>query len=100
VSNCINRRKLVPERVDRGGTLRYAWLRAPPLRHAIKIKPKPQLGRLTQEAPYEGGQKALLRSLILNGGHASTFALRATADALPTLQSLSLRSDSIGAKGP
>jgi hypothetical protein len=61
VSNCINRRKLVPERVDRGGTLRYAWLRAPPLRHAIKIKPKPQLGCLTQEAPYEGGQKAHLR---------------------------------------
>jgi hypothetical protein len=55
VSSCINRRKLVPERVDRGGTLRYAWLRAPPLRHAIKIKPKPQLGCLTQEAPYEGG---------------------------------------------
>jgi hypothetical protein len=57
VSNCINRRKLVPERVDRGGTLRYAWLRAPPLRHAIKIKPKPHLGCLTQEAPYEGGQR-------------------------------------------
>ena len=57
MSNCINRRKLVPERVDRGGTLRYAWLRAPPLRHAIKIKPKPQLGCLTQEAPYEGGQR-------------------------------------------
>jgi hypothetical protein len=56
VSNCINRRKLVPERVDRGGTLRYAWLRAPPLRHAIKIKPKPLLGCLTLEAPYEGGQ--------------------------------------------
>ena len=56
MSNCINRRKLVPERVDRGGTLRYAWLRAPPLRHAIKIKPKPQLGCLSQEAPYEGGQ--------------------------------------------
>ena len=55
MSSCINRRKLVPERVDRGGTLRYAWLRAPPLRHAIKIKPKPQLGCLTQEAPYEGG---------------------------------------------
>ena len=55
MSNCINRRKLVPERVDRGGTLRYAWLRAPPLRHAIKIKPKPQLGCLTQETPYEGG---------------------------------------------
>ena len=55
MSNCINRRKLVPERVDRGGTLRYAWLRAPPLRHAIKIKPKPQLGHLTQEASYEGG---------------------------------------------
>ena len=53
MSNCINRRKLVPERVDRGGTLRYAWLRAPPLRHAIKIKPKPQLGCLSQEAPYE-----------------------------------------------
>jgi len=63
VSNCINRRKLVPERVDRGGTLRYAWLRAPPLRHAIKIKPKPQLGRLTQEAPYEGGQRRALRAV-------------------------------------
>ena len=31
MSSCINRRKLVPERLDRGGTLRYAWLRAPPL---------------------------------------------------------------------
>jgi hypothetical protein len=63
VSSCINRRKLVPERVDRGGTLRYAWLRAPPLRHAIKIKPKPQLGCLTQEAPYEGGQIGIGGSL-------------------------------------
>ena len=62
MSSCINRRKLVPERVDRGGTLRYAWLRAPPLRHAIKIKPKPQLGCLTQEAPYEGGQRRALRA--------------------------------------
>ena len=57
MSNCIYRRKLVPERVDRGGTLRYAWLRAPPLRHALKINPKPHLGCLTQEAPYEGGQR-------------------------------------------
>jgi hypothetical protein len=57
VSNCIYRWKLVPERVDRGGTLRYAWLRAPPLRHALKISPKPHLGCLTQEAPYEGGQR-------------------------------------------
>lgn len=63
MSSCINRRKLVPERVDRGGTLRYAWLRAPPLRHAIKIKPKPQLGCLTQEAPYEGGQIGIGGSL-------------------------------------
>ena len=57
MSNCIYRSKLVPERVDRGGTLRYAWLRAPPLRHALKINPKPHLGCLTQEAPYEGGQR-------------------------------------------
>ena len=28
---CINRRKPVLVRTDRGGTLRYAWLRAPPL---------------------------------------------------------------------
>ena len=56
MSNRINRRKLVPERVDRGGTLRYAWLRAPPLRRALKINPKPRSGRLTQKAPYEGGQ--------------------------------------------
>ena len=74
MSNCINRRKLVPERVDRGGTLRYAWLRAPPLRHAIKIKPKPQLGCLTQETPYEGGQSDL-----------SAEARRAKAESVPTM---------------
>ncbi len=73
MSNCINRRKLVPERVDRGGTLRYAWLRAPPLRHAIKIEPKPQLGCLTQEAPYEGGQ--------------SQRVANARADGVPTISS-------------
>ena len=71
MSSCINRRKLVPERLDRGGTLRYAWLRAPPLRHAIKIKPKPQLGRLTQEASYEGGQSGSVPTInfvILQSG--------------------------------
>ena len=85
MSNCINRWKLIPERVDRGGTLRYAWLRAPPLRHAIKMKSKPQLRCLTQKAPYEGGQRRELRAVptikskLDIGGLASAFALRATA---------------------
>ncbi|MEH2499018.1 hypothetical protein V1294_005497 [Bradyrhizobium sp. AZCC 1678] len=57
MSCCINRRKPVPERTDRGGTLRYAWLRAPPLRRMQKITSKPRLGCLTQKASYEGGQR-------------------------------------------
>ena len=55
VSCCINRRKPVPALLDRGGTLRYAWLRAPPRSRSFR-KPTKPLGRLTQEAPYEGGQ--------------------------------------------
>ena len=72
VSNCINRWKLVPERVDRGGTLRYAWLRAPPLRHAIKPNPSPSLGRLTQKAPYGGGQSHRIARLRWRAHHRST----------------------------
>jgi hypothetical protein len=59
VRRCINRRKPVPERTDRGGTLRYAWLRAPPLRRTPKNTPEPPVRRLTQKAPYEGGQIVL-----------------------------------------
>ena len=55
---CINRRKPVPERTDRGGTLRYAWLRAPPLRQMQKTKPNPRSECLTQKPSYEGGQSA------------------------------------------
>ena len=40
MSCCINRRKPVPERTDRGGTLRYAWLRAPPLRRIPQNQPQ------------------------------------------------------------
>ena len=57
MSCCIYRRKPVPERTDRGGTLRYAWLRAPPIRQMLKTKPKPRSGRLTQKPSYEGGQR-------------------------------------------
>ena len=56
MSCCINCRKPVPERTDRGGTLRFAWLRAPPLPRMQKIVPRPRLGRLTQMPSYEGGE--------------------------------------------
>ena len=56
MSCCINRRKPVPERTDRGGTLRYAWLRAPPLLRMQKITSKPRSGCLTPKPSYEGGQ--------------------------------------------
>jgi hypothetical protein len=59
VSCCINRRKPVPERTDRGGTLRYAWLRAPPLHRMQKNTSKPRLGCLTQKPSYEGGQRSV-----------------------------------------
>src|SRR2546430_2304932 len=49
------RRNPFPPSRDRGGTLRYAWLRAPPLPRTPKIKPEPPARRLTQKASYEGG---------------------------------------------
>src|SRR5690348_16236309 len=54
--SCILRRKPVPMRVDRVGTLRCVWLRAPP--RSTTTNPKPRSGRWTQKTPYEGGQKA------------------------------------------
>jgi len=67
VSCCIDRRKPVPARLDRGDTLRYAWLRAPPRSARTLTNPKPQSGCLTQDAPYEGGQAK--RARVLYGGH-------------------------------
>ena len=77
MSCCINRRKPVPQRTDRGGTLRYAWLRAPPIRQISKSQPRPRSQPLTQKPSYEGGAKAPLRrahhlssSAFPDGGHA------------------------------
>ncbi len=35
--SCINHRKPIPVHADRDGALRYAWLRAPPLRPIPEI---------------------------------------------------------------
>ena len=58
-------RKPIPVQYDRGGTLRYAWLRAPPLRRA-KHKSKPSRFRcLTNHAPYEDGGSRIRRIAIV-----------------------------------
>ena len=98
MSCCINRRKPVPERTDRGGTLRYAWLRAPPLHRMQKITSKLRLACLTQKASYEGGQRrtcavsTISADFNLNGGHAEPVIGRAYARpggfAHPTIQCL------------
>jgi hypothetical protein len=40
-------RKPIPVQLDRGGTLRYAWLRAPPLHKSTKTINPTLSGRLT-----------------------------------------------------
>jgi hypothetical protein len=54
VKNSSNR-KPIPVQHDRGGTLRYAWLRAPPLHRSPKTTNPILSGCLTNRAPYEGG---------------------------------------------
>jgi len=51
--SCSSLRKPVPAR-HRAVALRYAWLRAPPLLRASKLKPS-LLSCLTRVAPYEDG---------------------------------------------
>ena len=53
-----SKRKPIPVQHDRGGTLRYAWLRAPPLYKSTKTTNPILSGCLTNHAPYEGGLSA------------------------------------------
>ena len=100
MNNCINRRKPVPERTDRGGTLRYAWLRAPPLHRMQKITSKPRSGCLTQKPSYEGWAKRSVPTLHIairswNGARAGLPTL-----CMPRLRPLELERDAqLGAVG-
>ncbi len=50
-------------RLDRAGTLRDLWLRAPPRSTRTHANPKPQSRRLTQKASYEGGRNRRRRRI-------------------------------------
>ena len=64
MNSCIDRRKLIPERVDRSGTLRYAWVRAPPRRRSLKNYIQTPIGMLDLNSPHMR-VGAFLRRLLL-----------------------------------
>jgi Resolvase, N terminal domain len=71
--SCINRRKPVSVRADRGGALRCAWLRAAPLRRIPKSQPQASFGSGFAEYPATchrcGGEVSIAQGSV--GGHAT-----------------------------
>ncbi len=70
--SCINHRKPIPVHADRDGALRYAWLRAPPLRPIPEI---PQTFATLDPEPH---------MRVGKGGHRNCSTKQGAGSAVPT----------------
>ncbi len=92
--SCINHRKPIPVHADRDGALRYAWLRAPPLRPIPEIpqtfatldpEPHMRVGKADGSGLRPARWQAPRAHRLVDGGHARSRFAHPTARAQSVL---------------